>query len=94
MDENQLNRSLQSIGMKCFVDYYEKFRDDKMSNVDLIELLMNNEGYKESGCKTRVSQSRRIIKAGMSVAAFKKIVKFSRLENSTLKKARVLLDSL
>ena len=94
MDENQLNRSLQSIGMKCFVDYYDKFCDDKMSNVDLIELLMNNEGYKESGCKTRVSQSRRIIKAGMSVAAFKKIVKSSRLEGSTLNKAKVLLDSL
>ena len=94
MDENQLNRSLQSIGMKCFIDYYDKFCDDKISNIDLIELLMKNEGYKESGCKTRVSQSRRIIKAGMSVVVLKKIVKSSRLEDSTLKKAQELLDSL
>ena len=94
MNDNQLNRSLQSIGMKCFVDYYDKFCDNKLSNIDLIELLMKNEGYKESGCKTRVSQSRRIIKAGMSVAALKKIVKSSRLEDSTIKKSQVLLDSL
>ncbi len=94
MNDNQLNRSLQSIGMKCFVDYYDKFCDNKLSNIDLIELLMKNEGYKESGCKTRVSQSRRIIKAGMSVVALKKILKSSRLEDSTLKKAQILLDYL
>jgi hypothetical protein len=94
MNDNQLNRSLQSIGMKCFVDYYDKFCDNKLSNIDLIELLMKNERYKESGCKTRVSQSRRIIKAGMSVVALKKILKSSRLKDLTLKKAQILLDYL
>jgi len=94
MDDNQLDRSLRSIGKKCFVDYYDKFSDSRLSNADLIELLMKNEGYKESGCKTRVSQSRRIIKSGMSINALKEILKSSKLDDSTLDKAQILLNRL
>ena len=64
MDDKQLERSLQSIGKECFVKYFEDFMNSRLKNGDLIELLMSSEGYEESGCKTRVSQSRRIIDAG------------------------------
>jgi len=61
MNEEQLKRSLQSIGMACFVKYFPQLSDTSMSNEDLIELLMREEKYMESGCRTRVTQSRRII---------------------------------
>ncbi len=94
MDDKQLDRSLRSIGKKCFVDYYDKFCDSRLSNSDLIELLMKKEGYEESGCKTRVTQSRRIIKAGKSINALKEILKSSRLDDSTLDNAQILLNRL
>ncbi len=40
-----------------------------MSNEDLIELLMQEENYVESGCITRVTQARRIIASGRAVDA-------------------------
>ena len=61
MNDEQLRRSLQSIGMACFVRYFPQFSDKSMGNEDLIELLMRKENYMESGCITRVTQARRII---------------------------------
>lgn len=55
---------------------------------------MKKEGYKELGCKIRVSQLRRIINAGMSITALKEILKSSRLDDLTLDKAQVLLNHL
>ena len=69
MNNEQLKRSLQSIGMACFVKYFPQFSDASISKEDLIELLMRREGYMESGCKTRVTQSRRVIASGMAVDA-------------------------
>ncbi len=69
MNNEQLRRSLQSIGMACFVRYFPQFSDEAMSNENLIELLMRNENYMESGCITRVTQARRIIASGRAVDA-------------------------
>lgn len=64
MNDKQLDRSLQSIGMACFVSYFPQFSDESISNEELIRMLMREKNYKESGCRTRVSQSRRIIARG------------------------------
>lgn len=69
MNDEQLRRSLQSIGMACFVRYFPQFSDESMNNEDLIELLMRNENYMESGCRTRVTQARRIIASERAVDA-------------------------
>ncbi len=94
MDDKQLERSLQSIGKKCFVDYFETFNDQTLSKVEVIEILMKNEGYKESGCRTRETKARKIIKAKMTVKALINISKSSKLEDSTIKKANILLKAM
>lgn len=71
MKDEQLLRSLQSIGKACFVRYFPQFNDKDLSNEDLIALLMRQECYAESGCRTRVTQARRIIANERSVDALR-----------------------
>ena len=42
MDDEQLNRSLQSIGMACFVKYFRRFNDTGLSNAQLVDLLIRD----------------------------------------------------
>jgi hypothetical protein len=79
MNNEQLNRSINSIGKGCFVKYFHEFSNELNSREDLIELLMNSEGYEESGCITRISQSRRIIKVGRSKDALSIIANSNRV---------------
>ena len=69
MNDTQLIRSLQSIGKACFVRYFPLFSDNNLRNDELIELLMRQENYVESGCITRVTQARRIIASERAVDA-------------------------
>jgi len=90
MDDSQLYRSIQSIGQECFVKYFKDFSNQNLSNEYLIELLMKNEGYKESGCITRITQSRRIINSGRAKDALFKITKSKRLPKSVISHAKGL----
>ena len=45
MDEQQLKRSLQSIGMACFVKYYEMFADPSVSNDTVVDVLMKKKSF-------------------------------------------------
>ncbi len=90
MNDDQLDRSLRSIGKACFVKYYEKFSDPSLTNEDLIDLLMKQENYKETGAKTRVSQSRRIINSGRAKDAFKLIASSNRVSAKISQKANQL----
>ncbi len=90
MDDNQLYRSIQSIGQECFVKYFKDFSNQSLSNEFLIELLMKNEGYKESGCITRITQARRIINSGRAKDALLKITKSKRLSKSLVSLAESL----
>jgi hypothetical protein len=94
MNDNQLERSLQSIGKKCFVKYFDAFNNQQLSNEDVIEMLMKNEGYEESGCRTRVTQARRIIKAKMIKSALTNISQSSKIEVSIIEKAKSLLNNI
>ncbi len=94
MNEEQLERSLQSVGMACFVKYFHEFSDIKSNRADLIELLKRNEGYKESGCKTRVSQSSRIVKAERAKDALRIISKSAGVPEEVSARARQLMQSL
>lgn len=55
MNDEQLLRSLQSIGKACFVSYFSQLSEKSMSNADLIELLMPEEDHMEAGCRIRVT---------------------------------------
>jgi len=46
MNDEQLQRSLQSIGKACFVKYLDTFSNPQISNEDLIDYLIAQESYK------------------------------------------------
>ncbi len=91
MNDTQLKRAIQSIGKGCFVKYYEQFSDMRQSKEDLIDLLMKNEGYKESACSTRVTNSRRIIKSGRAKDVLIEITQSEKLDDDVKTQARKLL---
>jgi hypothetical protein len=91
VDDKQLQRTIQSIGKGCFVKYYEAFRDPTQSNENLIELLMTEEGYTETACRTRVSHSRRIIDSGHAPEILAEISNSAKLDYKTIVKAKELL---
>jgi len=94
MNDAQLERSLRSIGMACFVKYFSKFSDVSMSNNDLIALLKREENYVESGCRTRVTQSRRIIANGRAQDALLLVASAARVPDEISAAAGKLAHSL
>ena len=58
MTPAQLNRSLQSVGMKCFVSYFEEFSDPFLSNGAVSEILVEREFYTEKAGRSRTSTAR------------------------------------
>lgn len=90
MNDKQLDRSLRSIGKECFIKYFEEFSNPRNKSEDLIDLLMKNEGYEESGCKTRVSQSKRIIESGRGKDALELVCNSERIPLSVRERAREL----
>ncbi len=94
MNDDQLERSLWSIGKGCFVAYFCQFADGSLSNRHIIEMLMRQEGYAENGSRTRVSQARRIINAGRAEDALRNVIQSERIPNygRIAAKARELLS--
>jgi hypothetical protein len=93
MDDKTLDRSLKSIEKECFVKHYELFRDKSGPDADfVVDSLMRNENYNESGAKIRVSHVRRIFSAGRQEDALKFIVRSERIPQGSVDKARLLLN--
>ena len=64
MDDAQLKRYLQSVGMECFVTYYRRFADFSRSNEEVAAVIKSEMDYTDKSCKSRTSHARSIIKAG------------------------------
>jgi hypothetical protein len=94
MNNDQLSRSLQSIGMACFVKYFQQFSDKSLSNDDLIGILMRQESYAKSGCITRVTQARKIIANEKSVVALRLVEKSVRISDEVSAEASRLARKL
>lgn len=93
MDKEQLSRSLKSIGMQCFVKYFEAFNDPIRTDKDLIEGFMRIEGFEESGARTRVIQSRRILREGKEEEALRKVLDSSKVDVWVIEKSKHLLST-
>jgi hypothetical protein len=93
MNDDQLKRSLQSIGMGCFVKHFAMFCNKQISNNSAVDVLMAVEKYSESGSRTRVSQSRRIITEGRTKDALRLISKADRVDPEWKKQAIILLNA-
>lgn len=94
MDDEQLKRSIQSIGMGCFAKYFEAFSDAEKNDDDLIDALTKIEGYEESGARTRVLSARRIIREDRAADALKKIANSEKTEPWVVAKARFLVEKV
>ena len=80
MTDDQLAKCLKSIGMACFVKHLDLFSDQKISEDSAVNLLINHEKYMESGSRTRVNQSRRIIREGRVRDALRMISQSKRVQ--------------
>lgn len=94
MSDEQLRRSLQSIGKACFVRYFPQFSDTFLRNEHLVELLMRQENYVKSGCITRVTQARRIIASERAVDALLIVASSVRVSDEVSKEASRLASNL
>lgn len=94
MNDTQLNRTIQSIGKGCFVENFSLFVDAKVPNEDAIEQLMRKHGYQESGARTRVLGSRRIIASGRAKDALEIIASSERVPAHISSAARDLAFTL
>lgn len=64
MNEQQLVRTLNSVGMKCFITWFRQFCDPSLSNEDVAAQMQEAERYSAKACRSRTSGARRIIRAG------------------------------
>ena len=64
MDDQQLIRTLRSVGMEVFETFYDQFADESLTNQKIVALLRERRSYTEQSYRTRVSHARMIIKAG------------------------------
>lgn len=94
MNDQELNRMLGRIGKACFVTYFCKFDDTSLSNKDVTEMLMQDRSYKEKASPTRVSNARRIIKAGRAKDALMIISASPRMSSEIVAKAKRLAAGL
>ena len=64
MDDQQLIRTIRSIGMEVFETFYDQFADESLTNQQIVALLREQRSYTEQSYRTRVSHARMIIRAG------------------------------
>lgn len=94
MDDQQLNRNLQSVGMCCFVKYFGEFDNNALPNRAVAEILRERESYTPASCSSRVSKSRSIIRAGRARDALLMIAGSAKVCRRTAEKAKELADGL
>src|SRR6516162_5896412 len=93
MDDAQLARSLQSIGMTCFINYYKIFEEKSRTEPTfVVNILTKNHISNEAGAKIRVFNVTRIFNAGRENDALNIIAKSLRISKEVRDKARLLLD--
>ncbi len=94
MDQEQLKRTLNSVGKSCFVKYFNEFKNPAYSNQELVYLLHRNEGYEKTACNTRVTKSRKIFREGMEKEALEIIISSQKVDVKTYEGAKDILISL
>ena len=92
MNEQQLVRTLNSVGMRCFITWFRQFCDPSLSNEDVAAQIEEAEGYSPKTCRTRTSGARSIIRAGRGRDALEKITR-SNADAWTRQEAARLLTS-
>ncbi len=92
MNEQQLVRTLNSVGKRCFITWFRQFCDPSLSNEDVAAQMQEAERYSPKACRSRTSGARSIIRAGRGRDALT-IIASSRADAWTRQEASRLLTS-
>lgn len=94
MNDQRLERNLQSVGMTCFVRYFHEFASRSLPNDAVAGILLERERYTEHSCRSRVSHARSIINAGRAQRALGMIAVADRLCLGVRKQAEALAKEI
>lgn len=87
----KLQRCLQSVGMKIFVEYYYAFKNEMISNQEMVEQLPHE--YTIKSRRSRTSHARWIFQNGLNIDALNKVESSDRVASNVLEGARLILRS-
>ncbi len=90
MNEIMLKRTLNSIGRTCFVKHFELLTNLDFSTDQIVEKLIQLEGYSENGCRTRANCSKRIVKNNLTLKALDLIIETKKIPIELKQKADLL----
>ena len=94
MDDNQLERRLQSVGKEWFVKYFRHLSDRSVSNENLIKLVIEENGYNERATASRVSGGHGILKSGRGRDALLLVANSKKIPDCVVDQARKLAEGL
>jgi len=90
-----VKRALNSIGKKCFIDYYEDFRDCTDKQALAKKLLDNNEKATSlSAQMTRINYAQWIFDNKKEKEALSMIIGSDRIDDAAREKAKAYYNSL
>ena len=94
MNEEQLKRTLQSVGMKCFIQYYDLFSSKDAYREDIIETLEIENDFTENSCISRTIHAQRVFRENAEKDALKLIISASRVDPETRENAEKIYAKL
>jgi hypothetical protein len=93
MDDTQLRRLLKSVSMEYFVAEQPALTNFTISDQELIDKRRQTPSYTERSCRTRITKSRAIIRAGRAKDALAIIARSSRVPREISDGAAHLLSA-
>lgn len=85
-----IEKLLNGIGIKIFIEYFEYFNDDNLDTNDIIEILPSS--YTEKSRRSRISKARTIIKSHQLEEALNYILNSIRIDEEIKEKVRTILN--
>jgi len=92
--EQELLRTLRTVGLSCFIENYELFNDlylDKINIQDTVELITNS-NVSESSARTKAYAAKRIFKEKLNYAALNLISNSNLIPDNLRKKSNQILS--
>lgn len=84
-----LQKLLNGIGIKIFVEYFQYFNNNRLDSNDIIEILPNL--YTEKSRRSRISKARTIIKNNQLEDTFNYILNSIKVDEDIKAKVRIIL---
>lgn len=92
--KDSLKRTLKSVGMAVFIEYYDYFISEKCEVKDLKSLLLKTGKFGKNSCATKASAGKSIVKKGLAKDALNLISTSLDADIKTVEKAKVLLEKM